>query len=169
MTLCRRKTHRSVRYGFSLIELIVVLILMALMAALATTSARGYIVRSRLTRAAEVVEQFDIALRREAHRRRRTTTGLIDRSGSRLIVRQRDRKDRVFQLPREVELTAIRFSQSTAGRRPGNIQVNSSGVSLSYALRLSADQADRWILIAGGTGQVVRNLDRLSIEALLKP
>ena len=81
MRLCQ-----SDRAGFSLIELVVVLLLMAIMASMATIGLQGVVIRGRLVRAAEVVEQFDTALRRQARnqrprgrRRHRSRPATLDR------------------------------------------------------------------------------------------
>jgi prepilin-type N-terminal cleavage/methylation domain-containing protein len=155
------------RPGFSLIELVVVLVLMAVMASLATLSVRGVLARQRLARAAEVVEQFDTALRRSARNQRRVVTGMIDRSRSRLIIGQPDDPARAFRLPGHVAILSVRYrTQSTPAGR-SRILALGDGSSPSYAVGLASGGARRWVLFAGGTGQVVHGLDAASIDSLL--
>ena len=158
--------------GFSLVELVVVLVLMAILASMATVSIRGVIIRQRLARAAEVVEQFDTALRRSARNGRRRVVGVIDRSRRRLVIGQVNGKARTFSLPKQVSIDSVRLGSVRLGQSPSTssetqITAAGDGSSASYAVRLVSGQTRRWVLLAGGTGQVIHDLDSTSVDSLL--
>ena len=155
------------RRAFSLIELVVVLVLMAVMASVATISIRGAVVRQRLSRAAEVVEQFDTALRRQARYQRRKVVGVIDRSQGRMTVDPGNDRPISFELPNHTSIDSIRFGRSRPSRSDSRVLADSDGSSTSYAVRLSVGETKRWVLLIGGTGQVIHDLTDRSVASLL--
>lgn len=166
------KSDRCDRPAFSLIELVVVMVLMAILASVATVSVRGVIVRQRLSRAAEIVEQFDTALRRQARQERRRVVGVIDRSQGRLIVGQLaagqpDQNSRRFQLPSQVTVDSIRLGNNRFRNAATPIVANGDGSSPSYAIRLASGKTRRWVFLVGGTGQVVHGLSSASVDQIL--
>lgn len=161
----RKPFHR--RCGFSLIELVVVVVLMGILASLASMSVRGVIVRQRLARAIEVVEQFDTALRRSALIQRREVTGVIDRNRHRLVVDSAGDTSITFKLPNQVNIDGVRFAASHGSSPANRFVVGSQGTSSSYALRLVSGTTERWVLFVGGTGQIIHDVDRDSVNALL--
>ncbi len=163
-----RKTPSYPARGISLVELIVVLVLMGILASMATVSIRGVILRQRLARAAEVVEQFDTALRRSARNARRQVVGVIDRNHRRLTIGQVDRNARTFTLPNQVSIDSVRLARSSLATGSVNqIVAAGDGSSASYAVRLVSGHDTRWVVFAGGTGQVIHDLDRASVDFLL--
>ncbi len=157
----------SAKRGFSLIELVVVLVLMAVIASLATLSLRGVIARQRLGRAIEVIEQFDTALRRSARDQRRQVAGVIDRGRGRLTVDPSGDPSRTYTLPRQVSIDAIRFGPVSSSRTGSQIIANADGSSPSYALRLASGDTRRWIFLVGGSGQVVDDFNDMAVDLAL--
>ncbi|MCO8121766.1 prepilin-type N-terminal cleavage/methylation domain-containing protein [Stieleria sp. TO1_6] len=155
------------RNGFSLIELVVVLLLTAMMAALASLSLRGVMARQRLARGIEIAEQFDAALRRSARRNRRSTVGLIDRGQQRFDVRHTKGSPQAFRLPTDVAIDAVRIGADGARGTASQIVAAGDGSTPSYALRITTGDAHRWVLFVGGSGQVVQGMERPSIDSLL--
>ncbi|MCS7465532.1 type II secretion system GspH family protein [Stieleria sp. ICT_E10.1] len=153
--------------GFSLIELIVVLVLMAVIASLATLSVRGVIARQRLGRAVEVIEQFDTALRRSARDQRRQVAGVIDRARARMTVDPSGDPSRTYTLPRQVSIDAIRFGPVQRSAAGAQVIANADGSSPSYALRLASGDTRRWIFLVGGSGQVVDDFNDTAVELAL--
>ncbi|MDV6033896.1 MAG: type II secretion system protein [Phycisphaera sp. RhM] len=153
--------------GFSLIELVVVLVLMAVIASMATLSVRGVIARQRLGRAVEVIEQFDTALRRSARDQRRQVAGVIDRGRGRLTVDPSGERSRTYTLPRQVSIDAIRFGPVPSSRSGSQIVANADGSSPSYALRLASGNTRRWVFFVGGSGQVVDDFNDMAVDLAL--
>ena len=145
----------------------VVLVLMALLASLATTSVRAVVLRQRLARAAEVVEQFDRALRRSARYQRRNVAGAIDRRRGRFSVAESAERTSVFDLPRQVSIDAIRFGTRRSSAIGETLVASGDGATASYAIRLQCGDASRWVLMVGGSGQVVHDLNQSSIDSIL--
>jgi len=154
------------RRGFSLIELIVVIVLLAIVAATASLSLRGYVQRHRLARAAETLGRFDLALRAEARRKRAIVTGMIEPRRGRLTV-QATEPYRTFDLPASVRVGTVRVGQVMSSSRRRQIAVNPIGDSPSYAIEVVSGSTSRWVFFSGGCGQQVNDLDRDQIAALL--
>lgn len=161
------RTRRS-HPAFSLIELVVVLMLMALIASVATVSLRGYVVRGRLARAAEIVEQFDLAMRRQARRRRMPVTGIIQPVSRSLVIQATDSSGRTFQLPRQVNVASVIVQKVSSTDQSRQLPVGNDGSSPSYAMKLSVGDASRWVFVSGGSGQMVHGLPTDRINALLE-
>lgn len=162
----RRRTDIGIQ-GFSLIELVVVLVILAVLAALATYPLRGAVVRGSLARAVEVVERFDQALRREARSRRQGVSGSIDRSLGKLTVGDPNGL-RTFQLPSRVSIDAIRFAGNRPSAATTTVAAGGDGSTDTYALRLAVGDARTWVLLVGGTGQVIHPTDAAQTRALLE-
>ena len=165
--LIKRPGKGFSRLGFSLIELIVVVLLMGILASMTTISVRGAIVRGRLTRAADLVQRFDVALRRAARSERRPVVGQIDRKRGRLTIDAGGNEPRLITLPKHVLIETIRFRASTGSSRSNRIIADRDGASPTYALRLSSGGSQRWVLLVGGTGQVIHGLDSVSVNSFL--
>ncbi|WP_161604636.1 prepilin-type N-terminal cleavage/methylation domain-containing protein [Roseiconus nitratireducens] len=153
LTVASRIASR--RRGFSLIELVVVLVLMALLATLAAYSVRGVFQRQRLARGVEIIQQFDLALRRAARRQRSPISAQIDPAGRRILILEGSSRSREFSMPRRVRIDRLRLAGATGSAAADRIRVDGQGASPSYALRLASGAASRWVLVAGGTGQLV--------------
>ena len=134
----------------------VVIILLGTLATIASFPIRGALARKRMTRACEAIEWFDTYARTQSKRLRQPVTATIDRSGDRLTVSSPDGRSRVFRLPRNVDLDAMRVLGTNA---TSTVVFHSDGSSPSYAIRISSDTAEQWVFVAGGSGQVIRGLD----------
>ncbi len=151
------------RSAFSLIELVIVIVLMAILAGLASIPVRSAITRSQLSHAVEMIERFDLALRTTARQQRQTVQGTIDRSKGKLTL-QDPSSVRSFQLPKRVRLKSVRIAGGTAF---GLITATSSGATPTYAFELVAGETTRWIVLVGGSGQVIRDADATLVTTLM--
>lgn len=151
------RTKRSA--GFSLIELIIVLVLMAVAAAMATFSLRGVRSRQKLARGVEIVQQFDAALRRSALVNRRGARGEVNRSGGQMTI---EALNQTYKLPDPLKMQEFRIGGS--GRE---VTVFGDGSSPTYAVKLSTGNASRWVLLIGGSGQLVSDADDSLVNAMV--
>ena len=158
----RRPPKPSVA-GFSLIELIIVLVILAVMAAMAAFSTRGAAARSRMARGVEVVEQFDLALRRAARHNRSNVSANIDRSRGRLLINL-DGNARSFRIPDRVRIGSVRIR---GGSSSGRLIARGDGATETYAVEIESDGASAWVLFVGGSGQVIRCNDGKHAARLL--
>lgn len=156
-----RSASRKHAKGFSLIELVVVLLLLAILAAMATYSARGIVARDRLARGVETIEQFDRALRRAARSQRRPVKGMIDRRRGEFAVE--GSQERRFRLPDSVSIESLRMDASGRG-----LTAIGDGSTSSYAVELQCDRAKVFVLFAGGSGQVLHLTDRSQVQSILE-
>lgn len=132
---------------------------MSLVASMATLSLRGFTVRQKLAQAAERVEQFDLALRRAARRDRKGAIGIIDGGQGQLSI---PKINKTIQLPSQVDIEMV----LTGSSRERGVPVSPDGSSPSYAVRLSTGKAFRWVLIVGGSGQVIHDADATLVNAV---
>ena len=152
---------RASRRGFSLIELMVVTVLLAIMAALASVPVSGALARHDLSRSAQQIQLFDLRLRHEAELENAIVKGLIDPRAGRLIVSVDGAPVKSFQLPESVVVQATRDVDR-------GIEVTKEGDSRSYAIQLACRGATQWVLVVGGSGQVLVDLDQRSVKSLLE-
>jgi hypothetical protein len=125
------------------------------------------IARQRLARGAEVVEQFDTALRRAARERRGPVVGEINVSRRQLTIDPSADRSKAFTLPDRVTVKDVRIGSRRTNSPENRIVASHDGSSQSYALRLSIGDATRWVLLVGGTGQVVHDLESASVNSVL--
>ncbi|WP_436716973.1 prepilin-type N-terminal cleavage/methylation domain-containing protein [Roseiconus lacunae] len=157
---------QPVRRGFSLIELLVVMVLLAVMASLATLTSRAAFAKQSLELAAATVEQFDRQCRADARLSRRGASGQIDPSRGQLIIEAPHK--RTFRLSGRVVIDRfVSHGGKVIRNRQARIQMNEFGTSPSYAVRLVCGDSARWIFISGGSGQIVDNLDGTKVSRLL--
>ncbi|OUT60129.1 hypothetical protein SV7mr_04880 [Stieleria bergensis] len=148
------------RRGFSLIELMVVVVLLAIMAALASVPVSGALARQDLSRSVQLIRLFDLRLRHQAQLEREPVKGLIDHQTGRLVVLVDGDPVKSFQLPQSVAVQAI-------GNVNRGIEVAGNGDAVSYAVQLACRGATQWVLVVGGSGQVLVDVDPRSVKMLL--
>ncbi|MEM6471125.1 MAG: prepilin-type N-terminal cleavage/methylation domain-containing protein [Planctomycetota bacterium] len=154
----------SFRRGFSLIELVIVLVILGIIAGFATQRLRGVTARKSLADATDRIRAFDTALRREALVNRKPVAARIDRGSSMLIVRSSPTQE--FRLPGRVTIQSIVMGREFAGPQD-SLMARSDGASQSYAIELRCDESTRWVMVAGGSGQMKVFADRQAVAMLL--
>ena len=153
----------SVRSGFTLIELIAVIVVLAIITSLAVMSFGGTIDRYKMVQAIETLEMFDAAARREARRAEQPLTATINASRGELTI---GITDRTFRLPSRVEITDFRTSRS-GSRGLVRLPIASDGSSPTYAVQLTRGKIKRWFMVLGVSGQVVPIENEGDVNALL--
>ncbi len=165
------RLEQSQRAGFTLIELIVVILILGMLTAMASLSLGGVMDRYQLGRAAETLEAFDAQARREAARSREGVSAILRRGTNELILRnaaERPLRARSqYRMPRKVEIGEIRMQRKALSARDVTIMVSDRGRSPTYAVELRRGAMSRWIVILGISGQVIPVQSEDEVDAIL--
>lgn len=160
--------------GFTLIELMVVILIMSFIAGLAILSLQGHIDRARWTKSFDHIKQLDQMGRWSA--RRDATPYLITYSRSKKKVTLRPLRDggskrnvRECKLPASLEFAT--FQQGPVSRQVDEmaIEIASNGQSDSYAFALKAASGPvQWMVTLGLSGQHIKTENSNDVAALFK-
>lgn len=161
-------TMTASRSAFSLVELIVVLVILAMISSIAVLSVGNTIDRHLISTASETIEVFDARLRREARAFRQPITASFNGITGELVFPQSDSSEAAFRLPRRVKVASLLTSESRANRSELILTVGTDGRSTSYAVELEKGESTQWLVVLGGSGQVVRRKDKRSVDELLQ-
>ncbi len=149
--MTNRRDHRN--RGFTLIELIVVLVIIAVLSGLVMLSVGSTMDRHRLHQAVETIETFDMRLRREARAWRQPIRASVDTHSKVLTVPLADGNERVFRLPQRVDVLSWRLATQRSGGQQLAIAVDGDGRSPSYVVELGSGKLRLWLVVLGGSGQ----------------
>lgn len=155
------------RRGFTMVELVTVLVLLSLVAGTVTFSLRGNIANSRAELAIEKLQLADRQLRDSASRSGRVSSLRIDVSKGRVARTVRGERDLVI----EDDIPVLRFRSKDLDADGGQVAVQflPDGTSTTYAVCLRQNkQARKWIIFAGLTGQALVTSDTGEVEQLLR-
>ncbi len=152
------------RFGFTLVELMVVCALLGIAAAAAAWSVRQPIAAARAELAADRLLAADAAARTLAVRRGEAVRLTFDPvAGAVLRGEAAGRGTDVAEAP----MAEVRRAGAPAGPGPIELTVRPDGSSPTYAVRLTGVGERPWLLVAGGTGRPVRLADAAAVDALL--
>lgn len=164
--------RRERRRGFTLLELIAVMVVMALLAAATVYSLSGHVGRARVATALEMLSACDRLARQDAVRFQRYVLLEVDTDSGTVTwhAAQGDRAARPRRLPGSVAIEQVRTEQ---GRSSGGVRlevlIHPRGTSDTYALKLSGpDEAGPWLLLAGITGQATRLANDDDVEQVFR-
>lgn len=155
------------RSGFTLIELVVVVVVMGILSCLAVITLGGTTDRYQLSRATETIELFDARARRDARRLGEPIVATIQRSRNQLMVSGDRAADARFRLPQSVEITQIRMRRRVVAGRDVEIPFNRQGVCPTYAVQIQRGKLRRWVVVLGLSGQVVALNDQGEVDEIL--
>jgi prepilin-type N-terminal cleavage/methylation domain-containing protein len=156
--------------GFTLVEIMIVVLLMAMLASAAALSMNGPLTSARAADAAEMVSSFDAAVRIYARRYHSGAQIVFDLSAGKISRRQKhdnlDDHASTF-LPSGFSIDEIRQAQHLASVGETHINVSAMGLSPSYAVHLLGPRSDQWLVFAGLSGQVRQVNNEAAIDAIL--
>jgi prepilin-type N-terminal cleavage/methylation domain-containing protein len=150
------------RRGFSLIELMAVLLIMGIMAGAVALRIQNPLRKARMADVTGSLEQLDRSTRHAARQQRRAMRIVFDRSTG-TIARTDDQGhpagsgDVVLPAGYEIEHLLVVGQDITTG--VAVVRCTAMGVTPTYAMLLNAGGRRQWIVVAGLTGQFVQAQD----------
>ncbi|MEM9587059.1 MAG: prepilin-type N-terminal cleavage/methylation domain-containing protein [Planctomycetota bacterium] len=154
------------RRAFTLLEMVVALLIIAILASVSVLSFRGSIDRHRLEQGVDLVARFDARLRRESIRANQPIRATIRRDRGEFVIPDRGVS---WALPGPVALDAFRVASQVSARQSVELASDRFGQSASYAVKLRAGKFHQWLVVLGGSGQVIRVSDEDQVESYLEP
>ena len=150
----------NARRGFTLFELVAVLVVLAILAGAVAVSVRGHISNARLEAFLDRLETFDGRARGEARRRSELTVLSFD-ANTKLVSQISDQNSsgaaRSFAVPGGLEIVAVKTVSDQASQGVLRIGVSPLGQTDTYALQLRASSGrELWLVVLGGSGQCLR-------------
>ena len=144
------------RSGFSLIELMVVLLLISIVTASVSIRWADIYQRAKFRPEVEKVIEADFKARRHAANRHRACKLVFDFDAQKVSSSRwvEGRETFVSQsLKQGTRITGIRTIQNSTTTGVETLPVSNNGATATYALELSQNGQQKWILFAGRTGQ----------------
>jgi prepilin-type N-terminal cleavage/methylation domain-containing protein len=161
----------SHRRAFTLIEMTAVILLLGLLTGGVLLSFAAPLDAIRMRQAIEQICAFDSSARQAARRAGREIEMVLDLSDQQLIRRElRDdqrRQTARVSLPVGTRVQEVRGAARSFSSGSVVIRISPLGISRSFALRLAGPQGDRWLMVAGLSGQIVLIDDEERIESIL--
>jgi len=159
------------RLGFTLLELLTVMVIVGLLAGLTMARMGGVTNRARLQAEVERIAALDGSLRLHAARHIESASLQIDLQEGQVErwIGSDERLARTIELSRAVQIT--RFLSATRDVDGGRVTIDYSrqGRSETFALELStADRTSTWLLFAGLTGQMSQWEEEHDVEGMLQ-
>jgi type II secretory pathway pseudopilin PulG len=145
-------------------------LLMALLASAAALSFSGPLRTARAADAQDQIRSFDAAARDMARHSNREVRLVFDLSGSTLARREgpglQDLRSRV-SLPAGYRITQFCVAGQSFEDGEAVVDFSSLGICRSYAIHLSGPGLDRWLLLAGLSGQMTQVQDEVEAQSIL--
>lgn len=156
-----RRKHGSTPSGFTLYELLAVMVLMAILAGTVGISVRGHVSNAQLEAFLDRLETFDGRARAEARRLHQPVTLAFDSDEQRASRTQGGfagaATERTCAVPRGVEIAQMKTTSQVSARGSLRIALSPLGQTDTYALRLEASSGRSvWLVVLGASGQCLR-------------
>ena len=147
--------------GFTLLEVMAVLIIVGLFAAAVTLTPSGWFAAARFDEVTAQVTFMDQLARQRARRGDQAVELVFDLPQARIERRDvdggfSDDGRHHMTLPRGYEVTEMIVSRQSRRSRRVTVPVNTTGCTPSYALRIVGPSHEaKWLVIAGLSGQAI--------------
>jgi prepilin-type N-terminal cleavage/methylation domain-containing protein len=158
--------RRRIR-GFTLMEVMLAVLVLALLSAVAVLSFGKSIQRAKAKGAVELVRYVDASARDAAKRFGRSVTILIDPVEGTMARREGKeiRYRATIELPYEIDEVRV-------GDRRANdlveIACSEMGLSRSYAVHVKGPGLEKWVVVAGLSGEVTEANDDATVDAIFE-
>ena len=150
--------------GFTLIELMLAVVLLALLTGAAAMTFARPIRNARAQQAIELVCRSDAMARENARRFGRPGRITFDLHDQ--VIRRSTGPDHT--LPTGYQIREVRTAERGVVGGEISLDVSSKGLSRSYAVHLIGPGMDRWLLVAGLSGEVSQT-DESQLQQIFKP
>lgn len=161
---CGRRESRLGAQAFTLIELTAVLVILALLSAAAVVTFGVPLQRARSADAVASLRSFDAYARQAAGRFNRPSQIIIDLDRQMLTRTAAE----PLHLPQVLRIAEVRLAAHRQTSGQVKIPCSAAGLTPSYGLHLTGPETDRWILVAGLSGQITEIDDERSLDNLLR-
>jgi general secretion pathway protein H len=151
--------------GFTLYELLAVMVLMAVLAGTVAVSVRGHVSNARLLAFLDRLESCDARARAQARRLNHPLVLKFDADDQRVSQSYANVAERSFAAPLGVEIEQIKTAKQESDHGILQIAVSPLGQSDTYALRLQASSGrSMWLVVLGASGQCLRLYEGADVE-----
>lgn len=150
--------------AFTLIELMAALAILAILSIAAAFAFSAPLARARTTDAISSLKSFDTNTRQYAVRFDRQVDLIIDLDNNQL---RRNPSAHTLSFSSSIRILEVRLPARRHTSGQVNIPCTPAGLTPTYALHLTGPQTNRWILVAGLTGQITETHDEQSLNNLL--
>jgi prepilin-type N-terminal cleavage/methylation domain-containing protein len=156
------------RRGFTLIEIMAVMVILALLSAAAAWSFSRPLARARASEAIELVTSFDASSRLAARRFGRSVDMQFDLADGTLRRREGEQVAYRSALPQGFSIEQVRTGEGVRDAGEVTIECSRLALSPSYAVKLvGPGGVERWLVVAGLSGQVTAARDEADVDAML--
>jgi prepilin-type N-terminal cleavage/methylation domain-containing protein len=150
---------QSNRQGFTLIELMAVVVIMALLTSAAAFSFSDALRAARFSEAQQLIRGLDASARLSARGSGAEVAIVFDLDEGKLSRREKGRDGPASYeawLPASYKIDRVRVGNQISSEGEVAIVVSASGIGRTYAVRLAGPGSQRWLLFAGLTGQITQ-------------
>ena len=141
------------RGGFSLLELMVVLVLMTVIVSAVAISFRGPVRDTQMTTAIATLRSLDHRMRYSATNSNERKLMVLDLKKG--VFESEQNQTRLIHLPRSVSIKKVYVSSRDFSSERLQLPYFQDGSSLTWAVLLDNGSRRQWILFAGRSGQVL--------------
>ncbi len=160
--------------GFTLVEVMIVMLIMAIMSGIAVMSVQGHINNARWTRSFEQIEEIDRTARISARRDASPYQITFNRSKRSVELHAiglnaSAKSVRAFKLPAPFKFDSFRKNTATSSSESFAVEIAGNGQSPSYAIAIAAASGSpQWLVTLGFSGQQIRMEDAKDVAAMLR-
>lgn len=163
------------RDGFTLIEVIAVVVILGMIVGIASMNLRGHVNRAKMIQAVGLIQEADRFARSIARKEHVAHEITLYRKSRTIRVRSTDASSakptaRTWKLPSGIAMSAIRDSQGISTSNEKQIMISANGTSPMYAIGLvGVNPNASWLVTLGFSGQQIRMENEADVIALFAP
>ncbi len=167
-----KKQRMTKQAGFTLIEVIAVVVILGMLIGIASMNLRGHVNRAKMVQAVTLFEDADRYARALARKEHVPLEMTLSPKARTISIRSGDssaskKSIRSWKLPSGVRMSGIRDSQGLVEANDKQIAISANGTSAMYAIGLAgANRNASWLVTLGFSGQQIRMEKEADVVAL---